>query len=188
MKIQMQALLLLLISVYGLSMDRPLRPRKQVITTTRGLKRKTATDQLQELVNDWSKGVLSGTPWRFKLLENYIDLGANPNIVTKSGMTLLELVMWALYRQNFPVKFQEKIIKKLLDSGADVNAISRGQSLLYWASYLDMPYVVKLLLEYGADLDLDSNRQAIHWVRARPNRYSEINRIIDSFTEKAKTP
>lgn len=127
----------------------------------------------------------SGTPWRFKLLENYIDLGANPNIVTKSGMLLLELVMQA--GQNFPVKFQEKIIKKLLDSGADVNAISRGQSLLYWASYLDMPYVVKLLLEYGADLDLDSNRLAIHWVRTRPNR-SEINRIIDSFTKKSKTP
>jgi ankyrin repeat protein len=188
MNIKIIAGLLAFITIDCAGMHRPLRPQK-VITSTRGMKKQTATEKLQEFINqDWKQREL-GPKKSLQLIEFYIDHGANPNIKDSIGHSLLHLAIIKMQHTKIPVELQKNIIKKLLDSGADVNAVGpAGKSVLVSAAIANLPYVVEMLLEYGADPNLKSQHGWDAFSIARWPQRTEVKKVLDSHTKSQKLP
>lgn len=94
-----------------------------------------------ELVMEPGEAVKLG---RVDALCYYLEQGLDPNIPLANGSTLL---------LEASVKREPKLVKLLLDYGADVNVQFPGNSCtpLHWATAYNNTEVVKILLEYGAD-------------------------------------
>jgi ankyrin repeat protein len=127
-------------------------------------------DQLKAYTDDKEKEALKDLPWkerfkhkfmtavlegmvangnadRMKSAEILINADANINIVDKEGKTaLLNAVIL-----NGVQGGADKIIRKLVDKGADLNVSYKGHTVLEWAQLSEkQPGIVKLLKSKGA--------------------------------------
>ena len=78
-----------------------------------------------------------------------------------------------------------KIVKNLLDEGADVNALDgQNHPALFWASFNGHTEVVKNLLKYGADVTIKDNRghTALYW--ANFNGHKKVVELLNRPTER----
>lgn len=165
-------------------------------------KEKTATEKLQKFLKSpgdsslWQRyGYENNRHNYFLIIEKLIEEGASPNIKGDGGDSLLinmivKFLVWLPNPRLQDVIFQEKIIKTLLEHGADVNAVSKyGHTPLYIAARDNLPHMARVLLEYGADVNVRNgreNRTALE--EARRSNYTEVIRVIESHAKKNKIP
>jgi hypothetical protein len=99
-------------------------------------------------------------------VEALLAAGANPNVPTEAGMTVL---------MSAVAKGHSEIVRLLLEHGADVNARrTDGFSALLFAVFFGRGELVRLLLQQGADIEAQtrSGTSAEMWAAARG--FSEI--------------
>lgn len=157
---------------------------------------KTATEKLQDFFNDpleknplWKHYGFEPI-WRnyFSIIEKLIDEGASVNIKDQFGVPLLHRVIWKLKNET-PREIKEKIIRKLLENNADVNAIdSSGQTPLYQSVLANLPYVTQLLLEYGADVNLKTKEGDTALDVAKHFNRTEVIEVIENYMRTHKIP
>lgn len=190
MNIKIIAVLLAFITIDCAGMHRPLRSQK-VITSTRGMKKLTATEKLQEFIN--YPNIETNQRDRFlKTVNEYIDAGANPNIRTtyEYQRPLLSMVIVSFYgNTNYSVDYQVRIIQKLIDLGADVNAADNlGQTPLTRAASSNSPYLVELLLSNGADPNSKTNQGHTAFDVAKITGSRAAARVLEQYRSKVKIP
>jgi ankyrin repeat protein len=81
-----------------------------------------------------------------ELVKNLIENGADVNQTDSSGNSLLIISS---------ANGQSEMVKLLLDSGADIHAVdsSMKATARHAAAYLRHPEVMKILIEYGINID-----------------------------------
>jgi uncharacterized protein len=102
--------------------------------------------------------------------------GADPDIPTKGGDTLLMVTSGLGWGANFSVNVPDgwmDAVKYCLELGADVNAKdSRGYSALHGASYIGNNELVKYLVSKGADVKaVAQDKNTVADMANGPNRY-----------------
>ena len=118
---------------------------KQLKKTQVVLNEKTATEQLQEFINERQFSDVA-----IITVEELIDQGANPNIKTDKGIPLLQKVIFWL-RNSYPDN-QQRMMLKLIAKGIDIHATDQyGNTALMTAIIWNLQRTAKILLEFGAD-------------------------------------
>ncbi|MCR5613309.1 ankyrin repeat domain-containing protein [Treponema sp.] len=105
-----------------------------------------------------------------------IETGKGLNVISKDGYTPLSYVIY-LDGQAFEV-----VAEKLIDAGADVNINGKGvHTALCEACDLNNFYLVKLLVEHGADVNLGSYNQKFYPLgeAVRHNNYEMVKYLIE---------
>jgi len=80
-----------------------------------------------------------------------------------------------------------KIVKNLLDEGADVNALDgQNHPALFWASFNGHAKVVEILLDYGADVTMEDvwGRTSLYW--ANFNRHKKVVELLNLHIERQR--
>lgn len=92
----------------------------------------------------------------YKFVKLLLERGANPNTPNKSGMTTLMETIRNM--GNYKEKDSKliKIANLLIQSNANVNAVKQGDSALSFASKALSEPMVELLLEHGANPNIES--------------------------------
>lgn len=135
----------------------------------------------------------------FNIIENYVDQGADPNVTDHEGTPLLHLIIWEfnnsyIYKKTFSGVFQKRMIIKLLDHGADIDAVDEyNRTALLLAVHHNLPYVVEVLLERGADITIKYNcsingKQMTCLDVAKQRPVSKVRKIVEPYFEKQKLP
>jgi len=78
-----------------------------------------------------------------------------------------------------------KIVKNLLDEGADVNALDgQNHPALFWASFNGHAKVVEILLDYGADVTIKDvwGHTALYW--ANFNGHKKVVELLNRHKER----
>lgn len=147
---------------------------------------KTATEKLQAFFNDGEKSPLwkhygYEPNWRnyFFIVEKFIDEGASANIKDTSGIPLINYIIGAI--TSDAKKEKENVIRKLLENNADANSTipDDGHTALYQSAAANLPYVVQLLLEYGADINLRTEAGNTALGTAKTLNNIEVIKIIE---------
>ncbi|RYP78164.1 hypothetical protein DL769_003245 [Monosporascus sp. CRB-8-3] len=101
---------------------------------------------------------------RLAVLDLLIEEGADLNEPQPYWNTILLLAL-----QNGRQMVRVALIRRLLEKGADVAAqTDDGRSALYLATYLRLPEIARLLLEYGADVNQTIKKRAYGYDPRRP--------------------
>lgn len=158
----------------------PIKP----ISTTKDFDKKM-TEKLQAFINDPQLMFKQGNEKTLEHIGYLVNQGANPNIQNNEGTHLLLIVVsktaWVSNALG------EKIVKTLIDKGANVNAKDRyGQSVLYFATISSSPDVIKMLLEKGADPNFKNEDGFSALDVANRQGFEHIKTIFDSFTQSQK--
>lgn len=188
MNIKICILSLLFISLATTAMRKPAPPPRKSIQTTRGLPKKTMTEKLQEFI--YPNIETNQRDLFLKTVNEYIDAGASPNIKNNDGVPLLNLVIRAFYHNpDYSADYQIKMIQKLIDKGADVNAVDTlGQTPLTGATASNSPCLVELLLGNGADPNLKTNQGHNAFDIARETGSREAAKALEPYRSKVKIP
>jgi ankyrin repeat protein len=98
-----------------------------------------------------------------------LQRGADPNIQTPNDVTILHI---ACQRST-------RIAEILIEYGADINAISKYGTVLWWHSCATID-VVELLLNNGADVDLNKNGHTPLYRAAEYKRDDIIELLLEN--------
>ena len=126
---------------------------------------------------------LSGYPGSAEIIEELINLGADPNQRAFSGWTALGLAISSGSRYGLN---SEKVIKVLIDNGVDPNqVVDWSWPALHWAICCQRPDYLPILLNSGADpmlLDDELSESALD--TAYRVRSSESVSILTSYMKE----
>lgn len=117
----------------------------------------------------------------YDMVDMLLTAGADVNAQSEGGSTALSLAISPKYEES------AKIVKRLLDVGADVNLVSGvGNSPLMEAVYQGSMPVVDLLLKAGAKVNLVNNHgeTALMTVLIGGDEPEIITRLLDSGADK----
>lgn len=190
MKMRILALLLLFVSLDSFSMywakggKKPSRPKQQSNKIVSASQEKTATEKLQELINN---------PLSYEntinLIEELIDQGANPNVVNHYEQSLLKKVIFWL-KNIYPEEDQRRIIRKLIAKGADVNAASDYERYtpLMIAAWYNLPSIAEILLENGADISAKNYKGQTAIMIAEEWGNNAVLKVLRAAPKKNKIP
>ena len=124
-----------------------------------------------------------------ELANTLLDAGANVNLYTQGGYTALFLAINSIKNDDSPLI---PIIKKLLEKKANPNIAASAHSHLtplMLATYTQLQSVVKLLLEYGANIH-QKLTDSLDLYGIRPPKGStalDIAKIIEESLKKQYT-
>lgn len=125
-----------------------------------------------------------------KLVETLIKKGANVKAKIKGYSTpLMFLGMTeAQYDKNRPsVEENERIIKLLINNGADINAVNnKGESALYIAIENNQIEAAKALIKNGADINLEMPDGTTILTKAIEKKQDELVNLLISQGAKTK--
>lgn len=102
------------------------------------------------------------------MVEKLLLMGADPNQVDNNGDTPLIKSIWLSMNSEFTTEQILKIVKLLVDCGADLNAKNEsGRTALFTAIYQNNTQIALFLIEHGAECqmqdDLLSNFTLVHY-------------------------
>ena len=122
-----------------------------------------------------------------KVIE-YLKKGADPNIRQyKTEPHLLQVALKPWFVQKLPLtEEREKIVEALLKHGADPNLYAHDPPPLHLAVFLKNPKLVKLLIKYGAKVDLKYNKDVTPLLLVVDPLETERNfkQYIDKYAKK----
>src|SRR5690242_14548375 len=98
---------------------------------------------------------LMNSEWSEATLKTMIKNGYDPNFCIESNLSLIHCYIGAGLRPFVDPDTIVKQIKYLVKNGANINALdSNNKTPLHWACLMREPKYVKVLIDYGAKLNL----------------------------------
>lgn len=118
----------------------------------------------------------------FSIVNILLNYGANPNNNSEYANPLFQTLFWAISENsNFDYL---SCVKLLLDHGTNVNVqIGCNITPLIWATTFGKTELVKLLLCYGASIDMvdSNNRDALYY--AKNEKFLDIVEVLELFKD-----
>ena len=112
-------------------------------------------------------------------LKNYFEeIALHLVITTRNAVIMHSKKQWPYNRST---DRYTKIVKFLLDMGADVNLQNKdGDTPLHIAARYEMEYIVKLLLHYNADVNITNKKGETAVNLVKNNKYPHVKVLLEN--------
>ena len=131
----------------------------------------------------------SEEPMLFKLVpkcevekfSRYLDMGADPNVVSNKGLSILSRVMLLNYKGCDFDMARVEFARALIEAGANVNEVNdRGESILLRSLYRSRPEIARMLVDAGASFEGEISKKDFVMLAARLGLNDLIHKGVDA--------